>query len=136
MLPIVSSTDAAGGLVQHQVARRPASLVQLLIDLDAAELTHFMQRIDNDLAIHAHAPLHQQQAHLLAVVAREVGQFGGQGLEHRRVDGHGKTPATLGSTARVGQAALVEGAAGGAALAVGHEAVSLQTRLRPPCLAR
>ncbi|SPO57208.1 protein of unknown function [Pseudomonas sp. JV551A1] len=49
-----------------------------------------------------------------------IAQFGGQGLEHGRVDGHAVTPAFLRSPTRVGQAALVEGAASRAVLVVGH----------------
>jgi hypothetical protein len=42
VLRVAGGADAAHGLVQHQVARRAAGLQQLLVQLDAAELTYLV----------------------------------------------------------------------------------------------
>ncbi|MNH31110.1 hypothetical protein D3C79_914450 [compost metagenome] len=74
MLRVERGTDVPGWLVEHQVARWPPGLQQLLIHFDAAELTHRGQRVGRDDAIDPHTALHQQQANLLAVVTGQVGK--------------------------------------------------------------
>jgi hypothetical protein len=67
-------TDATLGFVQHEVARRSATLQNLIVQFDAAELAYLAQWVDCDQAIDPHAPTQQQQARLLAIEMRQAGK--------------------------------------------------------------
>ncbi|MNQ77506.1 hypothetical protein D3C85_923760 [compost metagenome] len=92
MLWVDRGTDAAHGLVQHEVARRAALLQDYTVALDTAELAHLDVRVTDDLAVDPHTPFHQQQAHLLAV---ETGQVAEETVDTHRIELARKRAASL-----------------------------------------
>lgn len=82
VLRIASGTDAAGRLVQHEVARRSAGLQHFVVDFDATEFSYRCMGIVDGLAVDSHPALHQQQAHLLAIESRQIAE--------ETVDAHGQ----------------------------------------------
>ena len=74
VLPVDGGTHAARRLVQHEVPCGFAGLQELAITFHPAELANVMPWIVYRLSIHLDPPLRQQQAHLLAIEARQVAE--------------------------------------------------------------
>lgn len=77
-LRVAGGADAAHRFMQHVVARRLASLEQLLVQFHPAEDTHFVGAVAHHLAVHAQASTGDQH---LRVAAAEFGQVGEEAVQ-------------------------------------------------------